>query len=135
MDNFKQLIKEALTPEFLKEYEDELEMKFFDISSTDTGVDIENYQFGSPPAPGVYGDPGSSTTYATAIAYGGKDNNQYQVKINLKKQKCESFKIRIENLQKTEQTGEGLVLSNLAFVVGIKGTEYKIKGSRVFGTS
>ena len=128
-------LKVKVAYDFDDEYVDELEMKFFDITASDTGVDIENYQFGNPPAPGVYGDPGSSTSYATAIAYGGKNNNQYQVKVNLKKQKCESFKIRIENLQKTEQTGEGLVLSNLAFVVGIKGTEYKIKGSRVFGTS
>ena len=128
-------LKVKIAYDFDEEYVDELDMKFFDISSTDTGVDVENYQFGNPPAPGVYGDPGSSTSYATAIAYGGKNNNQYQVKVNLKKQKCESFKIRIENLQKTEQTGEGLVLSNLAFVVGVKGTEYKIKSSRVFGTS
>ena len=128
-------VKIKIAYDFNEEYEDELEMKFFDISSTDTGVDIENYQFGNPPSPGVYGDPGSSTTYATAIAYGGKNNNQYQVKVNFKKQKCESFKLKIENLQKTEQTGEGLLLSNLTFVVGIKGTEYKIKGSRVFGTS
>ena len=128
-------LKVKIAYDFDDEYVDELTMKFFDITSSETGVDIENYQFGNPPSPGVYGDPGSSTSYATAIAYGGKNNNQYQVKINLKKQKCESFKIRIENLQKTEQTGEGLVLSNLAFVVGIKGTEYKIKSSRVFGTS
>jgi len=121
--------------DFDEEYVDELTMKFYDITSTDTGVDIESYKYGNPITPGVYGDPGSSTTYTTAIAYGGKNNNQYQVLIQLKKQKCESFKIRIENLQNTDQIGEGLILSNLAFVIGIKAAEYKIKTSRVFGTS
>ena len=59
---------------------------------------------------------------------------QYQVRIDFSRQKCESMKIRIETLQGAGQLGRGVNLSQLLFVAGSKGTDYKIKQSRIFTT-
>ena len=53
----------------------------------------------------------------------------------MKKQKCQAIKLKITNLQTGAEVGEGLTISNLMFVVGVKGTDGKIKQSRVFGVS
>ena len=85
---------------------------------------------------GYYGDPGGTTgTHTTAIAYGGKNAMQYQVRVDFDQQKCEAFKIKIESEQQAGQLGRALGLSDVTFIVGTKGTEYKIKQSRIFGTS
>ena len=85
---------------------------------------------------GYYGDPGGTTgTHTTAIAYGGKNVMQYQVRVDFDQQKCEAFKIKIESEQQAGQLGRALGLSDLTFIVGTKGTEYKIKQSRIFGTN
>ncbi len=85
---------------------------------------------------GYYGDPGGTTgTHTTAIAYGGKNVMQYQVRVDFDQQKCEAFKIKIESEQQAGQLGRALGLSDVTFIVGTKGTEYKIKQSRIFGTS
>ena len=82
---------------------------------------------------GYYGDPGGTTgDYTTAIAYGGKDVMQYQYRLDFVKQKCESFKIKIETVQGAGELGRGINLSQIMFVLGSKGTDYKIKQSRVF---
>jgi hypothetical protein len=74
-------------------------------------------------------------SYTTAIAYGGKDVMQYQMRINFKKQKCEAMKIKIETLQGAGQLGQGVNLSQLLFVAGAKGTDWKVKQSRTFKTT
>lgn len=85
---------------------------------------------------GYYGDPGGTTgDYATAIAYGGKNVMQYQVRVDFDQQKCEAFKIKIESEQGAGQLGRALGVSDLTFIVGTKGTEYKIKQSKIFGTN
>ena len=85
---------------------------------------------------GYYGDPGgTSGNYTTAIAYGGKDVMQYQIRVDFDKQKCEAFKVKIESEASSGELGRALGLSDLTFVVGNKGTEYKIKQGRIFGTS
>ena len=85
---------------------------------------------------GFYGDPGGTTgTHTTAIAYGGKNVMQYQVRVDFDQQKCEAFQIKIESEQQAGELGRALGLSDLTFIVGTKGTEYKIKQSRIFGTS
>lgn len=104
----------------------------------------EVYDYGKPGqeikstgvAKGYYGDPGGTTgTHTTAIAYGGKNVMQYQVRVDFDQQKCEAFKIKIESEQQAGQLGRALGLSDVTFIVGTKGTEYKIKQSRIFGTS
>lgn len=104
----------------------------------------EVYDYGKPGqeikstgvAKGYYGDPGGTTgTHTTAIAYGGKNAMQYQVRVDFDQQKCEAFKIKIESEQQAGQLGRALGLSDVTFIVGTKGTEYKIKQSRIFGTS
>jgi len=71
---------------------------------------------------------GESTSYGTAPVYGG-DSNEYQIRVNFKKQKCHSIKIRIEEIQETA-SGLGLELSNITFVVGAKSGDAKINQAK-----
>ena len=85
---------------------------------------------------GYYGDPGGTTgSFTTAIAYGGKDVMQYQVRVDFDQQKCEAFKIKIETEQQGGENKKGATISDISFVVGNKGTDYKIKQGRIFGTN
>jgi len=75
-----------------------------------------------------YGEP-------TTIPYGG-DGNVLQMRIDLKRQKCQSIKFRIEEIQDdTENIGEGLSLSNIMIEVGQKIGANKIDTGRKYGTS
>jgi len=107
----------------------------------DVASQTEIYRYGDPGRrlestglkKGYYGDPGGTTgDYTTAIAYGGKDVMQYQYRLDFVKQKCESFKIKIETVQGAGELGRGINLSQVMFVLGSKGTDYKIKQSRIF---
>ena len=118
---------------------------FVESSVVDVTSYTEVYEYGDPgysvsstgvSKPGYYGDPGGTTgSYTTAIAYGGKDVMQYQIRVNFKKQKCESIKIKIETLQQAGQNGKGVNLSQLLFVAGSKAKDFKIKQSRTFKTT
>lgn len=110
------------------------EEKIIDVTSY-----TESYAFGGPIRE-AYGSPVSTGTGSPpggteAIAYGGKDNTQYQIRINPQKQKCESIKILVEEIQNTDQLGPGLSISNVAFLAGLKGGQYKIKQARNFGST
>lgn len=80
----------------------------------------------------AYGEPLNST-YGSQTPYGGT-GNVHQLRVDLKQQKCESIKFRIEEIQ-DEELGEGLSLSNILFEVGIKRGPQKIAESRKYGTS
>jgi len=117
---------------------------YVESSLIDVTSYTESYEYGFPGVDltstglteGYYGDPGGTTgDYTTAIAYGGKDVMQYQMRVNFKKQKCEAMKIKIETLQGAGQLGRGVNLSQLLFVAGAKGTDWKVKQSRVFKTT
>ena len=58
----------------------------------------------------------------------------YQVRLDMKTQKCESIKVIIEDSQSSEYS-EGLQLSNILFVVGSKRGEYKLPTSNTYGTT
>ena len=117
---------------------------YVDTSIIDVASYTEIYAYGDPGVKtdstggidrGYYGDPGGTTgQYTTAIAYGGKDVMQYQMRVNFSKQKCEAMKIKIETLQEAGQLGRGVNLSQLLFTAGAKNTDYKIKQGRVFTT-
>jgi len=138
------LLGDYFTPHRLKisvayDYDD----TFVDFSVIDVTDYTQIYAYGDPGVKdtstgvlrGYYGDPGGTEgSYTTAIAYGGKDVMQYQVRVDFSKQKCEAIKIRIETLQGAGQLGRGVNLSQLLFVAGSKGTDYKIKQSRIFTT-
>jgi len=70
-----------------------------------------------------------------SLGYAVNEGTQYQFRINLKKQKCESIKVSIETIQDTGETDEGATISNLSFLVGVKGGDFRIKQSRVKGTT
>ena len=57
---------------------------------------------------------------------------QYQYRLDFAKQKCESFKIKIETVQGAGELGRGINLSQVMFVLGSKGTDFKIKQSKIF---
>ena len=60
---------------------------------------------------------------------------QYQVRVDFDQQKCEAFKIKIETEQQGGENKKGATISDISFVIGNKGTEYKIKQGRIFGTN
>lgn len=76
---------------------------------------------------------GEDSPYGTGTPYGGT-GNQYQVRVNMKKQKCESLKVMIEDSQ-SENFGETFELSNILFVVGAKRGEFKLPQSNTYGTN
>lgn len=79
----------------------------------------------------IYGT--TSATYGSETPYGGS-GAQYQIRLDFKKQKCQSIKISIEDIQDSNY-GEGVELSNLLVVVGAKRGEFKVDQSRTYGTS
>jgi hypothetical protein len=140
------LLGDYFTPHRLKisvayDYDD----TYSESSLIDVTDYTEVYEYGEPglsmtstggAKKGFYGDPGGTTgSYTTAIAFGGKNVLQYQVRVDFKKQKCESMKLKIETVQQAGQNGRGVNLSQLLFVAGSKGTEYKIKQARIFKTT
>ena len=76
----------------------------------------------------------NSNARARAQGFGSSNAMQYQFRINFKKQKCEAIKISIETYQYEDQVGEAASFSNLSFLVGLKGGDYRIRQSRVKGT-
>lgn len=91
----------------------------------DTADFTDNTRYGeySP-----YGDP-------STVPYGG-DGNVHQLRVDLKRQKCQSIKIRIEEIQNDLQNlGEGLSLSNIMLEVGQKVGVNKIDTGRQYGTT
>jgi len=75
---------------------------------------------------------GEISPYGQESLYGG-DGNLYQIRLNMKKQKCQSIKITIEDSE-SSQNGESLEISNLLFVVGVKRGEFKMSKSNTYGT-
>jgi len=76
---------------------------------------------------------GETATYGSESPYGGGNVN-YQIRLDFVKQKCESIKLRISESQENN-FGEGLELSNLLLLIGLKQTEFKLQQSKVYGTS
>ncbi|HUV84147.1 MAG TPA: hypothetical protein VMV86_00475, partial [Methanosarcinales archaeon] len=76
----------------------------------------------------LYGD---DSPYGNGV-YGG-EKDLYQMTVEFKTQKCQSIKILIEDLQSL--TGEGLELSHMLFIVGVKENEFKLGNSKTFGVS
>lgn len=75
---------------------------------------------------------GTDSPYGTGTPYGG-DGNVHQLRVDLKRQKCQSIKIKIEEIQEST-LGEGLSLSNIAFEVGAKSGLNKIATDKQYGT-
>lgn len=90
------------------------------ITPNTAGVDAGAYGDNSP-----YGSP-------TTQPYGG-NGNPYQVRVDFKKQKCQSVKIEIEDLQAS--AGEGFSISQITFQVGGKRGLFKLSKAKQFGTS
>lgn len=78
-----------------------------------------------------------STTYGSYSPYGAEPTygaaNQYQIRVDFKRQKCETIKVCIEDILET--AGQSLDISSLLFIVGAKVGEYKNSETKQFGTS
>lgn len=90
------------------------------VTPATAGIDAEAYGLDSP-----YGEPAPKP-------YGGF-GLPYQARINLKKQKCQSIKLLIEDVQAT--AGEGFSLSQITFQVGGKAGLFKMAKGKSFATS
>lgn len=77
-----------------------------------------------------------STTYGSYSPYGSETTygapNQYQIRVDFKKQKCETMRVCIEDI--LEIPGQSLDISSLLFIVGAKVGEYKNSETKQFGT-
>lgn len=79
---------------------------------------------------GTYGD---DPTYGDSEYYGSSSQYpQYQFRVHMERQKCESIQITLEDVL-DEGTGEGYSLSNLAFEVGLKQGLDKIRAAASYG--
>lgn len=119
--------------------------KIIDVTSY-----TESYSYGNPSTglQKTYGDPGVGGFLGSdGCPYGGKDNTQYQIRLNFAKQKCEAIKIQIIELEgsnsnsqspqdaNAESGGPGFTLSNLSFIVGTKDGDFRLKQARTFGST
>jgi len=77
---------------------------------------------------------GEDSPYGTGTPYGSL-GSVYQFRLDFNKQKCESIKIKIEDIQSGTELGRGAEWSNMSFVVGTKGTEFKPSSNKKYGTS
>lgn len=74
---------------------------------------------------------GEDTPYGSSEVYGG-DGNLYQARVNLKRQKCQSIKLLIEDSQAV--VGEGLTLSAVTVRAGVKEGGNKVPTANKYGT-
>lgn len=75
---------------------------------------------------------GSESPYGSGTPYGG-NGNLYQLRIDLAQQKCQSIRIKIEELQDT--AGQGLTLSAMTIQAGLKVGTNKLPVANKFGTN
>jgi hypothetical protein len=109
---------------FASDHKIKVKVAYNHINAWTQEITVDAADFSSSTA---YGD---SSPYGSEATYGS--SNQYQFRIDLAKQKCESIKISIEDIQST--AGQGMSLSGILFVVGVKGTDYKIAQSQQYGS-
>lgn len=76
--------------------------------------------------------PYGSEVYGDESPYGGP-NMRYQFRFFPKKQKCEAFKIKIEDFNEDLLSGEAFTLSNISAIVGVKTGQFKLGAGRSFG--
>lgn len=75
---------------------------------------------------------GESSPYGDQSVYGG-NGNVYQLRLDLKRQKCQAVKIKITEIQ-SAPAEDGMTLSNIAFELGIKQGLNKLGSNRQFGS-
>lgn len=79
------------------------------------------------------GTYGSGATYGSDSYYGGSTSTStYQIRVDAKKQKCQSFRLRIEDAQ-SSTIGEGWALGGLTLEVGQKRGAFKPKQAKIAG--
>lgn len=79
--------------------------------------------------PGFWGD---GATWGSDPVWGGGFPS-YQYRVNLTQQKCTSMQITIEDVQTGIAPGEGMRLSNLTFIAGMKSGFRKVGADHVVG--
>jgi len=99
---------------------------FVEAFTDEVVVDVADFIDSTPY--GGYSPYGAPTT----LPYGGNiDQNLYQMRIDLARQKCQAIKLVIEDAQ--DEVGEGLSLSSITFRVGIKDTEFNLPATNKYG--
>lgn len=99
---------------------------FVEAFTDETVVNVTD--FIDATAYGGYSPYGSPST----LPYGGNlDQNLYQIRVDLARQKCQAIKISIEDAQ--DEVGEGLSLSSITLRVGIKPGEFALPAANKTG--
>lgn len=93
-----------------------IQEKIIDVSNF---TDDSKYGDDSP-----YGEPDTK-------AYGG-NGNPYQFRLDFKRQKCQSIKLSVEDIQ--SEVGEGLLISGITMQVGGKAGTFRLPSSQRYGT-
>ena len=75
---------------------------------------------------------GQSSPYGAEPLYGG-EARIYQARVDMEQQKCQAFKLLIQDEQET--VGQALSLSALTLQVGGKAGTFKVNSNRKYGTS
>lgn len=75
---------------------------------------------------------GSSTTWGSDTKWGG-EYVPYQFRIDLKRQLCTSFRIKVSDQQNTDY-GEGYAISNMAIEVGVLPGGNRLPATKISGT-
>lgn len=89
--------------------------------NVDTGLDLSYY--------------GDDPTYGDSDVYGGSGSGVYQFSSKPRRQKCESMKFRIEDIDNQVLEGGGSFnLVGLTLEIGQKGTINKMRGSKRIGS-
>lgn len=88
------------------------EQKYF---NTQTGLGTSTY--------------GDDATYGDSDVYGGTDSTVFQFRLKPARQKCQSVKIRIEDIDTlADNFGGSFSLTNMSFIVGRKSGNVRLKG-------
>jgi hypothetical protein len=125
VQNFKRVYKMLLLGEFKSVHKLRIKVAYDFVDAWVHEKIIDTADFINSNAYGETSPYGAESTYGAA--------NLHQIRVDMERQKCQSIKISIEDLQ--DGTGEALELSNILFVIGVKGTEGKISQDRTYGTS
>ena len=93
---------------------------FLETASWDTSVVIDASEWGD------------EATWGDATVWGGVEDNVYQLRAHLRRQKCEALKLRIED-EATD--GQSFTINNLLLSVAIKKGGYKLRPAKTIGPS
>jgi len=126
LQGFQRAYKVMLLGEYISAHKLKVQIAydFKDVYTQETVVEAPQML-----SPSIYGE---SSTYGSESPYGG-EWQLYQWRIDLARQKCQSVKVSISDVQVGDAVGESVRLSALAFDLGLKPGLNRVPMSSVLG--